>query len=64
MRRPEPKELYLPEPKELYLVEGAGHFELYDIDEYVKQAVAKIVPFFDRTLRAVASALIQMLRRF
>jgi uncharacterized protein len=39
------------DPKELHWIEGAGHFELYDIDEYVKLAVAKIVPFFDEVLR-------------
>jgi uncharacterized protein len=39
------------DPKELHWIEGAGHFELYDRDEYVKQAVARIAPFFDEALR-------------
>jgi hypothetical protein len=34
----------------LHWIEGAGHFELYDRDEYVKPAVARIAPFFDEAL--------------
>lgn len=33
-------------PKELFVVEGATHIALYDVPDYVDQAVAKMVPFF------------------
>jgi fermentation-respiration switch protein FrsA (DUF1100 family) len=33
-------------PKELFIVQGATHIALYDITEYVDQAVAKLVRFF------------------
>jgi fermentation-respiration switch protein FrsA (DUF1100 family) len=33
-------------PKELFVVEGATHVAMYDVPEYVDQAVAKLVPFF------------------
>jgi fermentation-respiration switch protein FrsA (DUF1100 family) len=33
-------------PKELFVIEGATHVALYDVPEYVDQAVAKLVPFF------------------
>jgi fermentation-respiration switch protein FrsA (DUF1100 family) len=33
-------------PKELFVVEGATHIALYDVPEYVDQAVAKLVTFF------------------
>lgn len=33
-------------PKELFVVEGATHVALYDVPEYVDQAVEKLVPFF------------------
>lgn len=34
------------EPKELFVVQGATHVAMYDVPEYVDQAVAKLVPFF------------------
>ncbi|GAA2522675.1 alpha/beta hydrolase [Winogradskya humida] len=34
------------EPKELFVIDGATHISLYDKDEHVTQAVAKLVPFF------------------
>ena len=34
------------EPKEIFVIEGASHFDLYDIDEYVDQAVDKVDSFF------------------
>jgi hypothetical protein len=34
-------------PKELFVVEGATHIALYDRPEYVDQAVAKMVKFFN-----------------
>jgi len=36
------------EPKELYVVPGASHVDLYDIDEYVDKAVAKMDEFFKK----------------
>lgn len=33
-------------PKELFVVEGATHIALYDVPEYVDQAVAKLASFF------------------
>lgn len=35
-----------PGPKELAIVEGATHIALYDVPEYVDQAVAKLSEFF------------------
>lgn len=37
-------------PKELYLVDGATHMDLYDITEYVNQAVEKLNSFFQENL--------------
>jgi uncharacterized protein len=34
------------EPKELYRIDGATHVDLYDKDEYVPTAVAKLTDFF------------------
>lgn len=36
--------------KELFIVEGATHMTLYDAPAHVDQAVAKLSPFFDRSL--------------
>lgn len=33
-------------PKELVILEGGNHFDLYDIPEYVDQAVTKMTEFF------------------
>jgi hypothetical protein len=33
-------------PKELFVIDGATHISLYDIPEYVDQAVAKLASFF------------------
>jgi fermentation-respiration switch protein FrsA (DUF1100 family) len=33
-------------PKELFVVEGATHIAMYDVPEYVDQAVFKMVRFF------------------
>lgn len=33
-------------PKELFVIEGATHIALYDVPEYVDQAVAKLTSFF------------------
>ncbi|MFK0159464.1 alpha/beta hydrolase [Streptomyces sp. NPDC090499] len=38
------------EPKELFLIEGASHIDLYDRDEYVTPAVAKLTEFFGKHL--------------
>ncbi|MGK4579183.1 alpha/beta hydrolase [Kitasatospora sp. HPMI-4] len=37
-------------PKELFWIDGAGHCDLYDKDEYVTPAVAKLAGFFDANL--------------
>jgi fermentation-respiration switch protein FrsA (DUF1100 family) len=33
-------------PKELFIIDGATHIALYDVPEYVNQAVAKLASFF------------------
>jgi fermentation-respiration switch protein FrsA (DUF1100 family) len=33
-------------PKELFVVEGATHVALYDVPQYVDQAVPKLAAFF------------------
>ncbi|RBN37579.1 hypothetical protein DMN50_29760, partial [Priestia megaterium] len=37
-------------PKELFEVEGATHIAMYDIPEYVGQAVPKLTDFFGKNL--------------
>lgn len=37
--------------KQLHVVAGANHMSLYDVDQYVTEAVATLVPFFQRTLK-------------
>ncbi|HEY3710024.1 MAG TPA: alpha/beta hydrolase [Amycolatopsis sp.] len=37
-------------PKELHWIEGASHVDLYDKDEYVTPAVAKLADFFKQNL--------------
>ena len=37
--------------KQLYVVNGANHMSLYDVPRYVAEAVAALVPFFQRTLK-------------
>jgi fermentation-respiration switch protein FrsA (DUF1100 family) len=37
-------------PKELHWIEGASHVDLYDKDEYVTPAVAKLADFFKQSL--------------
>ncbi|QBQ98795.1 alpha/beta hydrolase [Paraburkholderia pallida] len=36
--------------KQLHVVEGANHMSLYDVPQYVDEAVSVLVPFFQRTL--------------
>ena len=36
--------------KTLHVIEGANHMSLYDVPEYVDQAVAQLGEFFNRTL--------------
>jgi fermentation-respiration switch protein FrsA (DUF1100 family) len=43
------------EPKELFVIDGATHVSLYDIDEHVTQAVAKLGTFFTTHLRGVVA---------
>jgi fermentation-respiration switch protein FrsA (DUF1100 family) len=38
------------EPKELVVIDGATHIDLYDKDEYVTRAVAKLTEFFGEHL--------------
>jgi len=37
--------------KTLHIVEGANHMSLYDVPQYVDEAVSQLVPFFQRTLK-------------
>ncbi len=34
------------EPKEFMVIEGAEHFDLYDVDQYVDQVVERVNAFF------------------
>jgi fermentation-respiration switch protein FrsA (DUF1100 family) len=45
------------DPKELYWIEGATHVDLYDKDEYVTPAVAKLTDFYKANLGAAADKL-------
>lgn len=36
--------------KELFMIEGATHIETYWFPQYVEAALAKLVPFYERTL--------------
>jgi hypothetical protein len=45
------------DPKELYWIEGASHVDLYDKDEYVRPAVAKLTDFYKANLAAAADEL-------
>jgi uncharacterized protein len=38
------------EPKELFEVQGASHVDMYDVPEYVEQAVKKLSDFFNKNL--------------
>ncbi|RXR08262.1 alpha/beta hydrolase [Pseudoxanthomonas composti] len=38
--------------KDLYVVEGAGHYDLYHVPQYVEPAVARLAAFFSRHLDA------------
>jgi fermentation-respiration switch protein FrsA (DUF1100 family) len=44
------------EPKELYRIDGATHVDLYDKDEYVPAAVARLTEFFTTRLNAYEAA--------
>lgn len=37
--------------KTLHVVEGANHMSLYDVPQYVNEAVSHLAPFFQRTLK-------------
>jgi len=37
-------------PKELFILEGATHIDLYDRDEFVSPAIAKLTDFYRQTL--------------
>jgi uncharacterized protein len=38
-------------PKEFHLIPQAGHFDLYDLEPYVTEAIDRIRPFFQQNLR-------------
>jgi fermentation-respiration switch protein FrsA (DUF1100 family) len=38
------------DPKELFEIQGASHIDMYDVPEYVQQAVKKLADFFSRNL--------------
>lgn len=38
------------DPKELYIIDGAKHFDLYDKEPYVSEAVDKLADFFHHHL--------------
>lgn len=38
--------------KQLYIVEGSNHMKLYDIPQYVDEAAAQLIPFFQKNLAA------------
>lgn len=40
------------EPKEFFVIDGATHVDLYDKEEYVTPAIAKLADFFARNLPA------------
>ena len=37
--------------KELFKIEGAQHFDLYDQEKFVNQAVEKLKSFYNRTVK-------------
>lgn len=37
--------------KQLHVVNGADHMDLYDVPKYVEEAVSKLAPFFQATLK-------------
>lgn len=39
-----------PEPKYFHLTKGATHFEMYDMDKYVKENVGELLKFFGKCL--------------
>lgn len=41
-----------PNPVDLMVVEGAGHYEMYDVPEYVDRAVHRLATFFGEHLAA------------
>ena len=42
-----------PNPIDLMVIEGAGHYEMYDVPEYVDQAVDRLADFYREHLRAI-----------
>jgi fermentation-respiration switch protein FrsA (DUF1100 family) len=45
-----------PNPVDLMVVEGAGHYEMYDVPEYVDQAVDRLAAFYLEHLTAARAA--------
>lgn len=50
--RPGAEELYenTTSEKEIYVIDGAGHFDMYDLEPYVTEAMEHIAPFFEAHL--------------
>jgi NAD(P)-dependent dehydrogenase (short-subunit alcohol dehydrogenase family) len=44
--------------KSLHIVEGATHIAMYDTPEYVKQAIAQLVPLYQNAGKASANSLV------
>lgn len=43
-------------PKELHWIDGASHVDLYDKDEYVTPAIAKLAEFYAASLSSANSS--------
>lgn len=43
------------EPKAMHVIDNAGHFDLYDIDPFVDQAIEQVDAFFQEHLQAVVA---------
>lgn len=52
--RPDAEKLYADKkgPKEFHLIPNAGHFDVYDLEPYVTEALDRIRPFFLENLRS------------
>lgn len=37
--------------KQMHIVDGANHMSMYDVSQYVDEAIGVLVPFFERTLK-------------
>jgi len=57
--RPDGEKLYAEKkgPKAFHVIAKAGHFDLYDLEPYVTEAIDRIRPFFQRVLRSERAAM-------